>query len=189
MGPTGSRCSHSSTRPTRAGWSAHSQDLAAFPRSRVPEEKADWRRLRPNLVVDVPGIGRVEDEWVGRRLRVGRTVPGWQGRALVRRPAAVLADGDRVEVERGAGSRRNVSDRVRCEVEVEGARLAGARTRPRSWVHELGSGRGHADCLMTVRACWVGVGDGAEPASWRSPQGQSHRRREGVRRSVLHGSH
>jgi uncharacterized protein len=41
---------------------------------RVPEEKTDWRRLRPNLVVDVPGIGRVEDDWVGRRLRVGRTV-------------------------------------------------------------------------------------------------------------------
>ncbi|MBV9923028.1 MAG: MOSC domain-containing protein [Pseudonocardia sp.] len=41
---------------------------------RVPEEKADWRRLRPNLVLDVPGIGRVEDGWVGRRLRVGPVV-------------------------------------------------------------------------------------------------------------------
>lgn len=41
---------------------------------RVPEEKADWRRLRPNLVIDVPGIGRVEDDWLGHRLHVGPTV-------------------------------------------------------------------------------------------------------------------
>jgi hypothetical protein len=47
----------------------------------------------------------------------------------------------------------------------------------------------HADCLMTVRARGVGVGGAPEPASWLSPQGRSHRRREGVRRSALHGSH
>jgi uncharacterized protein len=41
---------------------------------RVPEEKADWRRLRPNLVVDAPGTGRVEDAWVGKRLKVGPAV-------------------------------------------------------------------------------------------------------------------
>jgi len=65
---------------------------------------------------------------------------------------------------------------------------AGSR-RPSVRVHELGSGRGHAECRITVRACWVGVGAGAEPASWRSRQGQSHRRQAGVRRSVLHDSH
>jgi hypothetical protein len=47
----------------------------------------------------------------------------------------------------------------------------------------------HADCLMTVRARWVGVGGAPEPAWWPSPQQRSHRRREGVRRSALHGSH
>lgn len=39
--------------------------------AQVPHERADWRRLRPNLLVDAPGDDRVEDAWVGRRLRVG----------------------------------------------------------------------------------------------------------------------
>lgn len=34
-------------------------------------EAADFRRYRPNLVLDVPGSGYVEDAWVGRRLRIG----------------------------------------------------------------------------------------------------------------------
>ena len=32
--------------------------VAGEPVARVPADKADWRRLRPNLVVDVPGTGR-----------------------------------------------------------------------------------------------------------------------------------
>jgi hypothetical protein len=39
--------------------------------AQVPDERADWRRLRPNVVVAADGDERVEDEWVGRRLRIG----------------------------------------------------------------------------------------------------------------------
>lgn len=34
-------------------------------------QAGDHRRYRPNLVVDVPGPGHPEDDWIGRRLRVG----------------------------------------------------------------------------------------------------------------------
>ena len=37
----------------------------------VPEERADRRRLRPNVLVEADGVERVEDAWVGRSLRVG----------------------------------------------------------------------------------------------------------------------
>ncbi|WP_018683107.1 MOSC domain-containing protein [Actinokineospora enzanensis] len=32
---------------------------------------ADWARVRPNLVIDVPGTDRPEDGWLGRRLTIG----------------------------------------------------------------------------------------------------------------------
>lgn len=35
------------------------------------EHEVGWERTRANLVVDVRGAARVEDEWVGRRLRIG----------------------------------------------------------------------------------------------------------------------
>lgn len=34
-------------------------------------EPVDVRRLRPNIVVDLPGAGFAEDDWKGRRLAVG----------------------------------------------------------------------------------------------------------------------
>lgn len=37
-------------------------------------EPVDVRRLRPNLVLDIPGEGFVEDAWQGRELRVGDEV-------------------------------------------------------------------------------------------------------------------
>lgn len=37
-------------------------------------EPVDVRRLRPNLVLDTGGTGFVEDDWVGRELRVGAEV-------------------------------------------------------------------------------------------------------------------
>jgi uncharacterized protein YcbX len=39
-----------------------------------PDLDWDIRRFRPNLVLDVAGDGFVEDEWTGRRLRVGGAV-------------------------------------------------------------------------------------------------------------------
>lgn len=54
--------------------------------AQVPHETADWRRLRPNVLVDAPGDDRVEDAWVGKRLRVGTTtlrVVDWTERCLM----------------------------------------------------------------------------------------------------------
>jgi len=46
----------------------------AWLRAALPDAGIDERRFRPNLVVDLPGQGLVEQEWIGRRLRVGREV-------------------------------------------------------------------------------------------------------------------
>jgi uncharacterized protein YcbX len=43
----------------------------AWLRERLPDAVLGVRRFRPNLVVDVPGAGRVEDAWVGRTVAVG----------------------------------------------------------------------------------------------------------------------
>jgi uncharacterized protein YcbX len=37
----------------------------------APEHEVGWQRTRANVVVDVRGSDRVEDNWVGRRLRIG----------------------------------------------------------------------------------------------------------------------
>jgi uncharacterized protein YcbX len=37
----------------------------------APEPEVSWQRTRANVVVDVPGSDRVEDGWVGRKLRIG----------------------------------------------------------------------------------------------------------------------
>lgn len=39
--------------------------------AQVPGTQVDWRRARPNLVLDVAGDDRVEDDWVGVRFVVG----------------------------------------------------------------------------------------------------------------------
>ena len=46
----------------------------AWLRAALPDAGIDERRFRPNLVVDLSGQGLVEQEWIGRRLRVGREV-------------------------------------------------------------------------------------------------------------------
>jgi uncharacterized protein YcbX len=51
---------HLITSATLRWWSA-----------RVPRAKVGWQRARPNLVIDVEGAERVEDGWLGQRLRVG----------------------------------------------------------------------------------------------------------------------
>lgn len=51
---------HLVTSATLRWWSA-----------RVPGAAVGWQRARPNLVIDVEGPERVEDGWLGRRLRVG----------------------------------------------------------------------------------------------------------------------
>jgi len=40
----------------------------------LPDVKADERRFRPNLVIDCPGDEPVEQDWIGRTLRIGEEV-------------------------------------------------------------------------------------------------------------------
>jgi uncharacterized protein YcbX len=42
--------------------------------TRLPSARIDERRFRPNLVLDVSQEGLVEDQWLGRRLRLGDQV-------------------------------------------------------------------------------------------------------------------
>ena len=72
---------------------------------RVPDERADRRRLRPNLVVDAPAMDgtdgeHVEDAWVGRRLRVGdvalQVVEGTERCAMVSEDQCGLGRGTRL---------------------------------------------------------------------------------------------
>jgi uncharacterized protein YcbX len=47
-----------------------------------PDLDWDVRRFRPNLVVDVPSSGFVEDGWAGLRLRVGEAELVTEARTL-----------------------------------------------------------------------------------------------------------
>jgi MOSC domain-containing protein len=42
--------------------------------SKLPESAIDRRRFRPNILLDVPGSDRVEEEWIGRRFTLGTAV-------------------------------------------------------------------------------------------------------------------
>jgi len=78
-------------RLAREGGVAHHDDapvhlcttagLAALGALAGPEA-GDARRYRPNLVLDVPGSGHLEDGWVGRRLRVGEVELAVTGRTV-----------------------------------------------------------------------------------------------------------
>lgn len=39
--------------------------------AQVPHARVGWQRARPNLLLDTAGDERVEDDWVGCRLRIG----------------------------------------------------------------------------------------------------------------------
>jgi uncharacterized protein YcbX len=43
-------------------------------RAALPAADIDARRFRPNLVIELPGSGLVEQAWIGKRLRVGEQV-------------------------------------------------------------------------------------------------------------------
>ena len=52
----------------------HLVTTASLRHLRGPADPLDVRRVRPNLVVDVPGEGLVEQDWIGVRIEVGGTV-------------------------------------------------------------------------------------------------------------------
>jgi uncharacterized protein len=37
----------------------------------LPDSRIDERRFRPNIVIDVPGTERVEQQWLGKAIRIG----------------------------------------------------------------------------------------------------------------------
>jgi len=46
----------------------------AWLRQALPDALADERRFRPNLLIDAPGAGPVEQEWLGKTLEIGSGV-------------------------------------------------------------------------------------------------------------------
>ena len=46
----------------------------AWLRSALPDSRIDERRFRPNVVIDAPGNGQVEQEWIGKTLAIGQHV-------------------------------------------------------------------------------------------------------------------
>jgi uncharacterized protein YcbX len=46
----------------------------AWLRSVLPDSRIDERRFRPNVVIDAPGAGQVEQEWIGKILSIGEHV-------------------------------------------------------------------------------------------------------------------
>lgn len=60
-----------------------------------PESRIEVRRFRPNLVVDVPeGEGFIENEWVGKTLRIGKEVRLQIEQPTVRCVMTTLPQGD-----------------------------------------------------------------------------------------------
>ena len=43
-------------------------------KSLLPQSTVDARRFRPNLLIDLPGKGLIEHDWIGKRLRIGAEV-------------------------------------------------------------------------------------------------------------------
>lgn len=85
-------------------------------------EAAEARRYRPNLVLDVPGAGHVEDGWVGRRLRVGDVELAVTGRTV--RCVMVTAAQHRLDhhpgLLRALASERDLCAGVYADVVVPG---------------------------------------------------------------------
>ena len=46
----------------------------AWLRAALPDAAVDERRFRPNFVIDAPGNGQVEREWIGKTLSIGAVV-------------------------------------------------------------------------------------------------------------------
>ena len=46
----------------------------AWLRSVLPDSRIDERRFRPNVVIDAPGAGQVEQGWIGKILSIGEHV-------------------------------------------------------------------------------------------------------------------
>lgn len=62
--------------------------------SQLLGEPVDIDRFRPNLVLDVPGTGFVEDGWAGRELRLGEDVVVRLGTGMVRCVMVDLPQGE-----------------------------------------------------------------------------------------------
>jgi uncharacterized protein len=78
-------------------------------RASRPDDQVDVPRFRPNVVVDVAGGGRPEDDWVGHSLRVGSVtlgIGGQTGRCVMvtmTQPELAFAPGILGELTRRTG--------------------------------------------------------------------------------------
>jgi uncharacterized protein len=77
----------------------------AWLRALRPDARIDERRFRPNLLIDVPGEGQVEREWVGRTLRAGEAVL----RVVERTGRCVMITMPQSELEEQPGLLRTLS--------------------------------------------------------------------------------
>jgi uncharacterized protein YcbX len=104
----------------------------AWLRRALPQSEIDERRFRPNLVLDATGEGMVEQDWIGRRLRVGeslalRIVQPTERCVMVTMAQAGL--GDDARILRTLAERVEACFGVYAEVEAPGEARVGDTVR------------------------------------------------------------
>ena len=66
----------------------------AWLRAALPDARVDERRFRPNLLIDVAGAGLIERGWLGKMLRIGKSVRLHVNRSTERCRMVTLAQAD-----------------------------------------------------------------------------------------------
>jgi uncharacterized protein YcbX len=90
---------------------------------------ADERRLRPNLVLDVPGGGAfAEDGWVGRRLRIGGAADGVVFEVVKQTPRCVMTNAEQDDLPRSPLPLKSLAGRT-LELGIDAKVVRGGRVR------------------------------------------------------------
>jgi uncharacterized protein YcbX len=97
--------------------------------STLEDVPADERRLRPNLVLSVPGAPAfVEDTWVGRRLRIGSAADGVVFEVLKPTPRCVMTNAAQDDLPRSSRPLKSLAGR-NLELGIDARVVRGGRVR------------------------------------------------------------